>query len=154
MDFAVHDTSVIVRARDMAAAPAVEAEAVPSARMGTVVPQLQVTPPVEAAPVRPERKNQTDAERGRVVPIERAAFFSDEPEPRGPASGGPLNRYKYKVAHEPDIDRPLLQIVDEKTDQIVLSLPPEQLVRMLEDARALIEDRLKEPQVKRLDTIV
>ena len=154
MDFAVHNTSVIVRARDMAAAPAAEAEALRSARMGTVVPQLQVAPPVEAAPVRPDRKDQPDAERGRVVPIERAAFFSDEPESHGPASSGSVNRYKYKVAHKPDLDRPLLQIVDEKTDQILVSLPPEQLVRMLEDAKALVEDRLKEPQVKRLDTIV
>ena len=155
MDFAVHNISAIVRARDMAAAPAAEAEALRSARMGTVVPQLQVVPPpVEAAPVRPDPEDQPDAERGRVVPIERAAFFSDEPESYGPASGGPVNRYKYKVAHEPDLDRPLLQIVDEKTDQILVSLPPEQLVRMLEDAKALVEDRLKEPQVKRLDTIV
>lgn len=154
MDLAVQNTSVIVHAREMAAAPAAEAEALRSARMGTVAPQLQVAPPVEAGPVQHDRRHQPDAERGRVVPVEPAAFLSDEPESYGPAWSGPANRYKYKVAHEPDLDRPLLQIVDEKTDQILVSLPPEQLVRMLEDAKALVEDRLKEPQVKRLDTIV
>jgi hypothetical protein len=153
MDFAVQNTSAIVRARDVAAAPAAEAEALRSARLGTVAPQLQVAPPVEAGPVQHDRRHQPDAERGRVVPVQPAAFLSDEPESRGLASGGAAHRYKYKVAHEPDIDRPLLQIVDEKTDQIVLSLPPEQLVRMLEDARALVEDGLKEPHLKRLDTV-
>ncbi len=43
-------------------------------------------------------------------------------------------------------------MIDENTDQIVMSLPPEQLARMLEDAKALIEDRLKEPHAKHLDT--
>ena len=147
MDLAVQNTPVIVHAREMAAAPAAEAQALRLARMGTVAPQLQVAPPVEAGPVRPDRKDQPDAERGKIVSIRPAAFLPDDP-----ASGGPVNRYKYKVAHEPDLDRPLLQIVDQKTDQILVSLPPEQLVRMLEDAKALVEDRLTEPQVKRLDT--
>ena len=148
MDLAVQHTSTIVRAREMAAAPVAEAEALRSARMGAVAPQLQVAAPVEADPVRPERKDQPDKERGLVVPIRPAAFLPDEP-----ASGGPVNRYKYKIAHEPDLDRPLLQIVDEKTDRILVSLPPEQLVRMLEDAKALVENRLRDPHDRHLDTI-
>ena len=159
MDFAVQNTSPIVRVRELAAAPAAEAEPLRSARMGTVAPQLQVAPPVEADRVQHDRRSPPDAEQSKVVPIRPAAFLPEERESNAPASqglasSGSPNRYKYKIAHEPDIDRPLLQIVDEKTDQILVSLPPEQLVRMLEDAKALIEDRLKEPQVKRLDTIV
>jgi hypothetical protein len=143
----------------MAAAPAAEPEARRSVRMGTVAPQLQVAPLVEAGPVQPDRKYQPGAERGMVVPLRPSTFLSDErasdePTSNRLASNGPANRYKYKVAHAPDIDRPLLQIVDEKTDQILVSLPPEQLVRMLEDAKALVDDRLKEPKVKHLDTIV
>ena len=154
MDFLVQNTSFIVRAKDMAAAPAVEAEALRSARMGSVAPQLQVSPPVEADPLQHERRHPPEAEREKSVPTEPAAFLSDEAESHGPASSAPANRYKYKVAHEPDLDRPLLQIVDEKTDRIIVSLPPEQLARMLEDAKALVDDRLKETQVKGLDTTV
>lgn len=62
------------------------------------------------------------------------------------------NHYRYKLAHEPDLDRPLLQIVDEKTDRILVSLPPEQLVRMLEDTKAMIEHRLQHSHAKHLDT--
>jgi hypothetical protein len=154
MDFLVQNTSFIVWARDTAAAPAVEAEALRSARMGSVAPQLQVPPPVEADPLQHDRRYQSEAERENGVPTEPAAFLTDEPEAHEAALGGLTNRYKYKIAHEPDLDRPLLQIVDEKTDRIIVSLPPEQLARMLEDAKALVDDRLKEPQVKRLDTTV
>jgi hypothetical protein len=122
--------------------------------MGTVPPQLQAPPPVQVDPVQPERKDQLDAERGRVVPLRPPGSLSNEPTSDKAVSGGPTNRYKYKVAHAPDLDRPLLQIVDERTNQIVVSLPPEQLVRMLEDAKALVVDRLNEPQAKRLDTTV
>ncbi len=78
----------------------------------------------------------------QAAPLRSAPSLSDELG----------NRYRYKVAHEPDLDRPLLQIVDEKTDQIMASLPPEQLVRMLEDTKAMVEDRLQESHAKHLDT--
>ena len=148
MDFEILPISAIVRPRELAAAPAAESEGPRSARMGIVAPQLQVAPPVQVDPVQPERKEQLDAERGRVVPLRSAGSVSGDSAPDRPA-----NRYKYKVAHEPDLDRPLLQIVDERTNHIVVSLPPEQLVRMLEDAKALVEDR-RDSHAKNVDTTV
>lgn len=144
MDLAVPSAFALVRASPAAAAP--PAEALTAARGGSIAPGLQVTALAE-----PDRVGQ---DRGRASAGEQ----EEEPDPM--ASLRPVaflpdelgNHYRYKLAHEPDFDRPLLQIVDEKTDRILVSLPPEQLVRMLEDTKAMIEQRLQHSHAKHLDT--
>ena len=144
MDLSVRSDLAIVRPSATATAPPAEAETRPSAIVGIAAPGLQVAALVEPGKVQNGRRHMPSEEQDAVAPLLSAAPLPD----------GLANRYRYKIAHAPDLDRPLLQIVDEKTDQIVVSLPPEQLARMLEDAKALAEDRFKGPHLRHLDTTV
>jgi hypothetical protein len=143
MDLAVQANLAGRRTSHAPVNPLAEAEPSQSVKLGSLAPHLQIAAPAKANDIRPDRARQPDERRAdRLAPLQPVASLADLP----------ANRYRYKVAHEPGLDRPLLQMIDENTDQIVLSLPPEQLARMLEDAKALIEDRLKEPHAKHLDT--
>lgn len=143
MDLAVRSALAVVRASQTATAPPAGAGTLRSAMIGIVAPGLQVAALVEPGKIQDDRRHWPDEEQGTVAPL----------QPTAPLSEGSAQRYRYKIAHAPDLDRALLQIVDEKTDQIMVSLPPEQLVRMLEDAKALVEDRLRDPHARHLDTI-
>lgn len=144
MDIATPSAIALVRAVQVTATPPTEAPR--SVRLGTAAPGLQVA--ALAAPMSIEQDRRQSGDRAleekpdQAAPLRSAPSLSDELG----------NRYQYKVAHEPDLDRPLLQIVDEKTDQIMASLPPEQLVRMLEDTKAMVEERLQQSHAQRLDT--
>jgi hypothetical protein len=142
MDLAVRSPVAIVRASQAAAAPPVQAETSRLAIIGSVAPGLQVAALAAPDRVQDDRRHRPDEDQHKVAPLRPAAPLSDET----------AGRYRYKIAHAHDLDRPLLQIVDEKTDQIMVSLPPEQLVRMLEDAKALIQERLQDPHARHLDT--
>lgn len=65
----------------------------------------------------------------------------------------PQGRYRYEMAFEPDLERALLKIVDEKSGQAVAIFPPEELARMLQEIRALLEgeDKAESLQPRRLN---
>lgn len=144
MDLAVRSGLAIVRASPTAAAPPAPVEPARPATIGVLAPGLQVAAVANPDTVRGDRRHRPDGELGKIAPLQPAAPLAD----------APAHRYRYKIVHAPDLERPLLQIVDEKTDQIMVSLPPEQLVRMLEDAQALADDQFKQPHVKHLNTTV
>ena len=143
MDLAVRSGLAIVRASQAAAAPSAPVASTRPAIIGVLAPGLQVAAVADPDTVQGDRRHRPDVEADRIAPLQPAAPLAD----------APAHRYRYKIAHAPDLDRPLLQIVDEKTDQIMVSLPPEQLVRMLEDAKALVEDR-RDSHAKNVDTTV
>jgi hypothetical protein len=150
MDLAVRSALAVVRASPAAATPPAEAETLRSARTGSLASALQVAALMAPDKVPHDRRHRSDEEQDKVAPLRP---IQPLPEPLSePPRDGQGNRYRYKVAYAPDLERPLLQIVDEKTDQIMVSLPPEQLVRMLEDAKALVEDGVQDPHARHLDT--
>lgn len=145
MDLAVPNTLALVRAGPAAAAPL--AETLVPAGVGSPAPALQGMAPAAPDQIGEDRRHPCAGKQAEkpdpVAPLRPAA----------PVADGLGNRYRFTVAHKPDLDRPLLQIVDKNTDQILVSLPPEQLARMLEDTKAMVEDQLRQPHVRHLDTI-
>lgn len=97
------------------------------------------------------KADETRTETGR-----QGAGNDTEPgQPAKAPSGITSGRYQYRLAFEPDLQRMLLKIVDEKTDQTVVSLPPEQLARMLQELKAPLEakpDEVAVQRLKKLDT--
>ncbi|TVR98043.1 MAG: hypothetical protein EA406_08005 [Rhodospirillales bacterium] len=63
------------------------------------------------------------------------------------------DRYHFRLAHEPGLDRPLLQVVDRQTEEPMMSIPPKQLARMFAEVRAMLNGPLGgEAAPRRVDT--
>lgn len=91
----------------------------------------------QLAPKRSRRDDNEAAERGGGP--EAGADVARESVAQDPGADLAAGRFRYKVAYAPDLERTMVTLVDEETEQTVMSLPPESLVRMLNEAEARLE---------------
>ena len=121
--------------------------AVASLAVSAQPPQTGVSAP--AAQVAPSGRGETLEARNRRRDDATAVPALGETAPR-PEPG---ERYQFRLSHEPELDRQLLHIVDQETDQTVMTIPPKQLARMFAEVRAMLNGAVPgAPSDRRVDT--
>lgn len=161
MDVILQTGLTALRSRDSAVTPLTADASAPGPASGRATQTAVAVPPVanaDESQLRSKRRGERESKPGEADDRKTGDVGEMKKDFAAPASEG---RYKMKIDYDDELGRDLLKIVDEKTEQTIVSLPPEELAKMIEEAKALFDGRkergggpVRDRSSHRLDTAV